>query len=248
MEAEMEVSGCSVLELEENKREPEPELELEPGTGNDGDIGDAAEKGGPSEANGDGGADGSESRDSQQNLNLSSGPSGSGSEPKRTRLKLFNKNCRSQALQCLTGGSLCVSFQRFAHTFHPFYKLQPRVTQSIHRTFISQLQTSIQDDISQIMEEGNLHAQLDELDRLQEEASDTAEPAWRPSGVPEQDFQSFLIPYYLQQQEFLRKAVKSLEQENGRLAQSVQAGRERLSEAEKLIRESMGEWQVSETF
>lgn len=91
MEAEMEVSGCSVLELEENKREPEPELELEPGTGNDADIGDAAEKGGPSEANGDGGADGSESRDTQQNLNLSSGPSGSGSEPKRTRLKLFNK-------------------------------------------------------------------------------------------------------------------------------------------------------------
>ncbi|MGH0173223.1 UNVERIFIED_CONTAM: hypothetical protein FKN15_064853 [Acipenser sinensis] len=136
------------------------------------------------------------------------------------------------------------SFQRFAHTFHPFYKLQPRVTQSIHRTFISQLQTSIQDDISQIMEEGNLHAQLDELDRLQEEASNTAEPAWRPSGVPEQDFQSFLIPYYLQQQEFLRKAVKSLEQENGRLAQSVQAGRERLSEAEKQIRESLGEWQV----
>lgn len=244
MEAEMEVSGCSVLELEENKREPEPELELEPGTGNDADIGDAAEKGGPSEANGDGGADGSESRDSQQNLNLSSGPSGSGSEPKRTRLKLFNKVMEKSLQRLITDAS----FQRFAHTFHPFYKLQPRVTQSIHRTFISQLQTSIQDDISQIMEEGNLHAQLDELDRLQEEASDTAEPAWRPSGVPEQDFRSFLIPYYLQQQEFLRKAVKSLEQENGRLAQSVQAGRERLSEAEKLIRESLGEWQVSETF
>ncbi|XP_058862074.1 polyamine-modulated factor 1-like [Acipenser ruthenus] len=242
----MEVSGCSVLELEENKREPEPEpeLELEPGTGNDADIGDAAEKAGPSEANGDGGADGSESRDTQQNLNLSSGPSGSGSEPKRTRLKLFNKVMEKSLQRLITDAS----FQRFAHTFHPFYKLQPRVTQSIHRTFISQLQTSIQDDISQIMEEGNLQAQLDELDRLQEEASDTAEPAWRPSGVPEQDFQSFLIPYYLQQQEFLRKAVKSLEQENGRLAQSVQAGRERLSEAEKQIRESLGEWQVSETF
>ncbi|XP_058863553.1 polyamine-modulated factor 1-like [Acipenser ruthenus] len=244
MEAEMEVSGCSVLELEENKREPELELEPEPGTGNDADIGDAAEKGGPSEANGDGGADGSESRDTQQNLNLSSGPSGSGSEPKRTRLKLFNKVMEKSLQRLITDAS----FQRFAHTFHPFYKLQPRVTQSIHRTFISQLQTSIQDDISQIMEEGNLQAQLDELDRLQEEASDTAEPAWRPSGVPEQDFQSFLIPYYLQQQEFLRKAVKSLEQENGRLAQSVQAGRERLSEAEKQIRESLGEWQVSETF
>ncbi|XP_041099093.1 polyamine-modulated factor 1 [Polyodon spathula] len=226
--------------MEENKPEPGPE----PGTGNDADTGDAAEKGGPSGVNGAGGADGSGSRDSQHNPNLSSGPGGPGSEPKRTRLKLFNKVMEKSLQRVITEAS----FQRFAHSFHPFYKLQPSVTQSIHRTFISQLQTSIQDDISQIMEEGNLHAQLDELDRLQEEGSDTAEPAWRPSGVPEQDFHCFLIPYSLQQQEFLRKAVRSLEQENGRLAQSVQAGRERLSEAEKQIQERLREWQVSQTF
>lgn len=36
----------------------------------------------------------------------------------------------------------------------------------------------LQDDITQIMEEGNLQCKLEELDRLEEESKDSAEPAW----------------------------------------------------------------------
>ncbi|MBN3299997.1 PMF1 factor, partial [Amia calva] len=136
------------------------------------------------------------------------------------------------------------SFQRFAKTFHPFYKQKPQVTESIHKQFVSQLQVSIKEDIAQIMEEGNLQAKLQELDRLEAASQDSAEPAWRPSGVPEEDFGGFVAPYYLQQREYLRKELKKLQRENASLAQSVLAGREAVARTEQHIARSLEEWQV----
>ncbi|XP_066577544.1 polyamine-modulated factor 1 [Amia ocellicauda] len=162
--------------------------------------------------------------------------------PRKNRLNLFNK-VMEKSLQRLIADA---SFQRFAKTFHPFYKQKPQVTESIHKQFVSQLQISIKEDIAQIMEEGNLQAKLQELDRLEAASQDSAEPAWRPSGVPEEDFGGFVAPYYLQQREYLRKELKKLQRENASLAQSVLAGREAVARTEQHIARSLEEWQDSQ--
>ncbi|KAJ8377908.1 hypothetical protein AAFF_G00250590 [Aldrovandia affinis] len=162
-------------------------------------------------------------------------------DPLGNRLKLFNK-VMEKSLQRVIADA---SFHRFAKTFHPFYKLKPQLTKDIHKKFVSELQTSIQDDITQIMEEGNLQCKLEELDRLEEESKDSKDPAWRPSGVPEQDLGSFVMPYYLQQREYLRRELKRLKKENAALAQRVRAGRERITQTEQLIASGVEEWRAS---
>ncbi|KAG9334687.1 hypothetical protein JZ751_007222 [Albula glossodonta] len=163
------------------------------------------------------------------------------SEPRGNRLKLFNK-VMEKSLQKVIADS---SFHRFAKTFHPFYKQKPQLTEVIHKQFVSELERSIQDDITQIMDEGNLQCKLEELDRLEEAAKESTEPAWRPSGVPEQDLCSFVMPYYLQQREYLRRELKKLQKENAALAQKVRAGRERIAQSEQLIASGVEEWRAS---
>ncbi|KAG5842715.1 polyamine-modulated factor 1 [Anguilla anguilla] len=163
------------------------------------------------------------------------------SDPRANRLKLFNK-VMEKSLQRVIADA---SFHRFAKTFHPFYKQKPQLTEGIHKQFVSELRTSIQDDITQIMEEGHLQFKLEELDRLDEECRDCTEPAWRPSGVPEQDLCSFVMPYYLQQREYLRRELKKLQKENAALAQRVRAGRDRIAETEQHITSGVEEWRAS---
>ncbi|XP_061112211.1 polyamine-modulated factor 1 [Conger conger] len=157
------------------------------------------------------------------------------------RLKLFDK-VMEKSLQRVIADA---SFHRFAKTFHPFYKQKPQLTEDIHRQFVSELQTAVQDDIRQIMEEGNLQSKLEELDRLEEESRDSTEPAWRPSGVPEQDLCSFVMPYYLKQREFLRRELKRQQKENAALAQRVQAGRDTIAQTEQRIASGVEEWRAS---
>ncbi|XP_036410953.1 polyamine-modulated factor 1 [Megalops cyprinoides] len=166
---------------------------------------------------------------------------GDASDPRINRLKLFNK-VMEKSLQRLVADA---SFHRFAKTFHPFYKQKPQLMESIHKQFVTELQTSIQDDIAQIMEEGNLQCKLEELDRLEEAAKDSTEPAWRPSGLPEQDLCSFVMPYYLQQREYLRREVRKVQKENAALAQRVQAGRDNIAQTEQLIAKGVEEWRAS---
>ncbi|KAL4624816.1 polyamine-modulated factor 1-like [Arapaima gigas] len=163
-------------------------------------------------------------------------------DPRKNRLKLFNK-VMEKSLQRLIAD---VSFHRFAKTFHPFYKQKPQLTESIHKQFVTELQTAIQEDINQIMEEGNLQYKLVELDRLEAAtAKDNTDPAWRPSGVPEQDLCSFLMPYYMQQREYLHRELKKIKKENAVLAQRVQAGRERIALTEQRITSAIEEWRAT---
>ncbi|XP_078012299.1 polyamine-modulated factor 1 isoform X3 [Phascolarctos cinereus] len=74
---------------------------------------------------------------------------------------------------------LCdTSYERFAKCYKRFYKLQPEMTRLIYDQFITQLQTSIREEVSTIKEEGNLEAVLNSLDKIVEEAEDRKEPAW----------------------------------------------------------------------
>ncbi|XP_072588627.1 polyamine-modulated factor 1 isoform X5 [Vulpes vulpes] len=69
------------------------------------------------------------------------------------------------------------SYQRFTDCYKRLYQLQPEMTQKIYDKFITQLQTSVQEEISEIKAEGNLEAVLNTLDRIVEEGKDHTELA-----------------------------------------------------------------------
>ncbi|XP_030650095.1 polyamine-modulated factor 1 [Chanos chanos] len=163
------------------------------------------------------------------------------SEPTRSRLKLFNKVMEKSFQRLITDAS----FQRFARSFHPLYKQNKQMTEAIHKQFISDLQKSIQEDISRVIEEGELHIKLDELDKLEELAKNTTQPAWRPSGCPERDLSSSLVPYFQAQEEYLCRELRKLQKENTALAERVQAGRQAIVQTEQRITATVEEWKAS---
>ncbi|NXX17253.1 PMF1 factor, partial [Podargus strigoides] len=135
------------------------------------------------------------------------------------------------------------SYQRFANCYRCFYKLQPEVTRSIYDQFISQLQTSVKEEIQEVKDEGNLDMLFNSLDKIVEEAKNQEEPAWRPSGVPEEDVRSAVVPYLLKHRSYLQKVLKEKEEENQKAAESVLAGRKRIAELQQLIQARKQAWQ-----
>ncbi|XP_010562482.1 PREDICTED: polyamine-modulated factor 1-like [Haliaeetus leucocephalus] len=136
------------------------------------------------------------------------------------------------------------SYQKFANCYRCFYKLQPEVTRSIYDQFISQLQTSVKDEIQEVKNEGNLELLFNSLDKMVEEAKNQEEPAWRPSGIPEEDIRSAMVPYLLKHRSYLRKILKEKEEENRKVAESVLAGRNRIGELQQLIQARKHAWQA----
>ncbi|XP_073903977.1 polyamine-modulated factor 1 isoform X2 [Castor canadensis] len=136
------------------------------------------------------------------------------------------------------------SYQRFTDCYKHFYQLQPEMTQRIYDKFISQLQTSVREEISEIKEEGNLEAVLNSLDKIVEEGKDHKEPAWRPSGIPEKDLCSAMAPYFLQQRDTLRRHVQKQEAKNKELADAVLAGRRQVEELQQQVQARQQAWQA----
>ncbi|XP_022616063.1 polyamine-modulated factor 1-like [Seriola dumerili] len=159
------------------------------------------------------------------------------------RLKLFDKVMQKSLEKFIDH----VSFNRFASTFRPLYKKNPQRMESIHKQFIEELRRTIQEDISRLIEEGRLEVKLNELDKLERAAKNNPDPAWRPSGVPEQDFCSFLMPYYQKQEAYMRLELKKIQAENAALAQKAQAGRESVAQTENRISAAVDEWKASVT-
>ncbi|NXQ12356.1 PMF1 factor, partial [Peucedramus taeniatus] len=135
------------------------------------------------------------------------------------------------------------SYQRFANCYRCFYKLQPQLTRSIYDQFISQLQASIKEEIQEVKNEGNLEGLFNSLDKIVEEAKDREEPAWRPSGIPEQDVRSALVPYLLKHRAHLRRALHERQEQSSSLAEAVLTGRDRIAELQQLIRAHQQAWQ-----
>ncbi|CAJ1058430.1 polyamine-modulated factor 1 [Xyrichtys novacula] len=164
-------------------------------------------------------------------------------EVKHNRLKLFDKVMQKSLERFIQH----VSFNRFASMFRPLYKKNPQMMENIHKQFIEELQGAIKEDINRLIEEGRLEFKLNELDKLERAAKDNPEPAWRPSGIPEQDFCSFLMPYYQKQEAYMRLELKKIQAENAALAQKVQAGRESITQTEHHISTAVEEWKASVT-
>ncbi|XP_034738658.1 polyamine-modulated factor 1 [Etheostoma cragini] len=164
-------------------------------------------------------------------------------EARYKRLKLFDK-VMQQSLEKFIDYA---SFNRFASTFRPLYKKNPQRMESIHKQFIEEMRKTIQEDISRLIEEGRLEFKLNELDKLERAAKNNKDPAWRPSGVPEQDFCSFLMPYFQKQEAYMRLELKKIQAENAALAQKVQAGRESVAQTEHRISTNVDELKASVT-
>uniref|UniRef100_A0A8B9ESR2 Polyamine modulated factor 1 n=1 Tax=Anser cygnoides TaxID=8845 RepID=A0A8B9ESR2_ANSCY len=135
-------------------------------------------------------------------------------------------------------------YQRFANCYHRFYRLQPEMTRSIYDQFISQLQASIKEEIQEVKREGNLEELFNSLDKIVEEAKDQEEPAWRPSGIPEEDIRSAVVPYLLKHKSYLQKVLREKEEENRKLAESVLAGRDQIAKLQQLIDTRRQAWQA----
>ncbi|XP_065731716.1 polyamine-modulated factor 1 isoform X3 [Phocoena phocoena] len=156
-----------------------------------------------------------------------------------SRVKLFDTMVDTFIQKLVAAGS----YQRFTDCYKCFYQLQPEMTRRIYDKFVTQLQTSIQ-EISEIKAEGNLEAVLNALDAIVEGSKDCEEPAWRPSGIPEKDLCSAVVPYFLQQRDALQRRVQKQEAENRQLADAVLAGRRQVEELQLQGQARQQAWQA----
>ncbi|XP_013925392.1 PREDICTED: polyamine-modulated factor 1-like [Thamnophis sirtalis] len=108
---------------------------------------------------------------------------------------------------------------------------------------VTSLPLSPQEETQALKEEGNLPLLLESLDKLEKEGKDKEGPAWRPSGIPEEDVRGVVVPYLLKQRKFLQKSLKEKQETNSHLAAAVVAGRQRIAELEEQIRRQKEEWQ-----
>ncbi|XP_003415195.1 polyamine-modulated factor 1 [Loxodonta africana] len=160
-----------------------------------------------------------------------------------SRVKLLDTMVDTFLQKLIAAGS----YQRFTDCYKRFYQLQPEMTQRIYDKFITQLQTSIWEEISEIKQEGNLEAILNALDKIVEEGKDCKEPAWRPSGIPEEDLRGAMAPYLLQQRDALQRRVQKQEAENRQLADAVLAGRRQVEELQLQVQARQQAWQALHT-
>lgn len=70
-------------------------------------------------------------------------------------------------------------------------------------------------------------------------------PCRRPSGIPEKDLCSAVVPYFLQQRDALQRRVQKQEAENRQLADAVLAGRRQVEELQLQGQARQQAWQVS---
>lgn len=70
-------------------------------------------------------------------------------------------------------------------------------------------------------------------------------PSRRPSGIPEKDLRSTMVPYFLQQRDTLRQHVQKQEAKNRQLAEAVLAGRRQVEDLQLQVQARQQAWQVS---
>ncbi|XP_061461814.1 polyamine-modulated factor 1 [Rhineura floridana] len=136
------------------------------------------------------------------------------------------------------------SYHRFVKCYSRLYRAQPELTKCVYNQFICHLQTSVREEIQELKEEGNLSVLFGSLDDLVEGAKQREMPTWRPSGIPEEDARSAVVPYLLKQRRFLQKALKEKEEASEKLAQTVLAGRNRIADLQEEIKKRKEEWQA----
>uniref|UniRef100_A0A670ZL90 Polyamine modulated factor 1 n=1 Tax=Pseudonaja textilis TaxID=8673 RepID=A0A670ZL90_PSETE len=133
----------------------------------------------------------------------------------------------------------------FSKCYSCLYKAHPEFTKCVYNQFISHLQNSVQEEVQALKEEGNLPVLLKSLDKLEREAKDKEGPAWRPTGIPEEDVRGAVVPYLLKQRKSLQKSLREKQERNSQLAATVLAGRQRIAEPLPLTQRLFWQWAYS---
>ncbi|XP_029084035.1 polyamine-modulated factor 1 isoform X2 [Monodon monoceros] len=157
-----------------------------------------------------------------------------------SRVKLFDTMVDTFIQKLVAAGSL--SLLHYIESSHP-----PSGGQSVEHAFsraANRLPWRRKEEISEIKAEGNLEAVLNALDAIVEGSKDCEEPAWRPSGIPEKDLCSAVVPYFLQQRDALQRRVQKQEAENRQLADAVLAGRRQVEELQLQGQARQQAWQA----
>ncbi|KAM3825285.1 polyamine-modulated factor 1 [Vipera latastei] len=154
---------------------------------------------------------------------------------------------REQTLDCVVSQFLQAldadGCRFFTKCYSCLYKAHPEFTKCVYNQFISHLQNSVQEEVQALKEEGNLPVLLDSLDTLERAAEGKEGPAWRPSGLPEEDAGRVVVPYLLKQRRLLQKSLKEKQESNSQLAAAVLAGRQRIAALQAQVHQQREEWQ-----
>nr|XP_058911428.1 polyamine-modulated factor 1 isoform X4 [Kogia breviceps] len=159
-----------------------------------------------------------------------------------SRVKLFDTMVDTFIQKLVAAGSNNLLHWVGSSVSHP-----PSGGQSVEQAFsraASRLPWRRKEEISEIKAEGNLEAVLNALDAIVEESKDCKEPAWRPSGIPEKDLRSAVVPYFLQQRDALQRHVQKQEAENRQLADAVLAGRRQVEELQLQVQARQQAWKA----
>ncbi|NXK74162.1 PMF1 factor, partial [Amazona guildingii] len=143
-----------------------------------------------------------------------------GGSPGPGRAELFSTVVDAFLEKLLAAGS----YQRFASCYRGFSKLQPELTKSIHKQFVSQLQAAVR-----VSGSGGSGSRV--------------RGGRRPSGLPEEDARSSLVRPLLKHRSFLLRTLGTRQEENRKVAASVLQGRGRIRELQEQIRAHARGWQ-----
>ncbi|XP_077465159.1 polyamine-modulated factor 1 [Stigmatopora argus] len=152
-------------------------------------------------------------------------------QPRGCRLKFYHKVIE----RSLAKFTDFASTDRFASMFHELYKINPARMEIVNKEFVKEFQKSLKDGIDLLNKEAGIEAKLNKLDELETAAKTSPDPAWRPSGDPEEDLSSSIIPLYQKQDAYWRRKLQKIKAENATLAQKVKAGRERTAQTDRRI-------------
>ncbi|XP_051901756.1 polyamine-modulated factor 1 [Pristis pectinata] len=155
------------------------------------------------------------------------------------RLRLFSVVMETMVEKLLE----TASFERFTQCYKPVHEIQPQFTHSVYKQLVSQLQTSIREEINQISEDGLFERALPKLDQLERESEARMVQAWRPTGAPAEDLRAHLVPCQLQQRQYLQLKLKRAREENTTLAQEVLQGRRRVQDLQQLRDDQCQAWE-----
>ncbi|XP_072132310.1 polyamine-modulated factor 1 [Mobula birostris] len=172
----------------------------------------------------------------------SSGPTAGGQADgagSSNRFRLFSVAMETTVQKLLEAAS----FKRFAECYSPIHEILPQFTHSVHKQLITQLQTSIQEEINQISEDGLFERALPKLDQLERESEARTVPAWRPTGTPAEDLRAHLVSCQLQQRQYLQLKLRKAQEENAALARDVLQGRKRVETLQQLRDDQVQAWQ-----
>ncbi|KAL0117415.1 hypothetical protein PUN28_010326 [Cardiocondyla obscurior] len=131
----------------------------------------------------------------------------------------------SNVLRSVAGS---VSENEFLEIF-TILKSKPKIVQKLHKAMVKELYDSMNDDVEEIIKEGDLQENLTKLAKLSEESTKfDNKQAWRPPGDVKAHMRSLDAHKIKEVTEKLEKQVNEIERENKDLMKTIVESRSRI--------------------